>query len=78
MFAIATLFPLGIHVNWTLSEAVKVTEGDGVEVHLSAEAFGIYANPISIGVVCTEIVANAATDLDPGMGTILSNDNSML
>ena len=72
------LFPSVVYVNWTISEAVKVTEGDGVEVHLSGEAFGIYANPITIGVVCSATVANAATDLDPGMDTILSNDNSML
>ena len=55
-----------------------MTEGDGVEVRLSAEAFGFYAIPITIGVVCSATVANAATDLDPGMDTILSNDNSML
>ena len=50
-----------------------MTEGDGVTVRLSGEAFGIYANPIAIGVICSETVANVATDLEPGMGTIASS-----
>ena len=56
-----------------MSGPIRVTEGDGVKVRLSGEAFGIYAYPIAIGVVCSETVANVATDLDPGIGTISNN-----
>ena len=41
-----------IEVNWTISEPILVAEGDGVEVRLRAEAFGFYAIPIQIGVIC--------------------------
>ena len=51
-----TLFSVVIEVNWTISETIEVTEGNGVEVSLTAQAFGLYANPIAIGVVCTETV----------------------
>ena len=40
-----------------------MTEGQGVEVTLSGEAVGVYANPIAIGVVCAETIA---TDVEPG------------
>ena len=33
----------------------EVTEGDGVSVTLRGEAFGLYANPIEIGVICAEV-----------------------
>lgn len=39
-----------------------------VTVKLSGEAFGIYANPIAIGVDCSETIA---TDVEPGMDTIM-------
>ena len=32
-----------------------VTEGDGVSVTLRGEAFGFYANPIEIGVICAAV-----------------------
>ena len=41
-----------IEVNWTISDPIEVIEGDGMNVTLRAEAFGVYANPIQIGVVC--------------------------
>ena len=47
------LFPSpDIEVSWTISEPIPVTEGDKGGVRLRAEAFGVYANPIQIGVVC--------------------------
>ena len=52
-----------------------MTEGDGVEVRLSGKAFGIYGNPIAIGVVCTE---STAADVKPGMDTTSSTELSML
>ena len=63
---VACTFPLlaiVVYINWTISEAIQVTEGQGVEVTLSGEAVGVYANPIAIGVVCAETIA---TDVEPG------------
>ena len=54
-----------IEVNWT-SQSIKVTEGEGVKVRLNGTAFGLYANPVAIGVICSGTVANAASDPDPG------------
>ena len=71
---LALLF-VDVGVNWTISQPINVTEGDGVEVRLSGEAFGIYANPIAIGVVCTE---STAADVEPGMDATSSTDTSML
>ena len=52
-----TIFPAEILVNWTVSDTITVTEGEGVTVELFGEAFGPYANPITIGVVCAETVS---------------------
>ena len=52
-----------------------MTEGDGVILSLSGEAFGIYANEIAIGVICAEVIA---TDVEPGMDNITSTDTSMV
>ena len=35
-----------------------------MEVRLSGEAFGVYANPIAVGVICTETIA---LDVEPGI-----------
>ena len=58
------LFPSVVHVNWTISQLINVTEGGNVTVRLSGEAFGIYANPIAIDVICAEVIA---TDVEPGI-----------
>ena len=39
-----------------ISQSITVMEGDGMEVRLRGKAFGLYANPIEIGVICTEIL----------------------
>ena len=39
-------------------------EGDGVEVRLKGEAFGLYAYPIEIGVICTPV--NVTTGVATG------------
>ena len=65
------LFSLVVRVNWTISQPINVTEGENVTVRLSGEAFGIYANPIAIGVICAEVIA---TDVEPGMDTTTSTD----
>ena len=72
-FTTHSLFLIVVQVNWTTSQAIKVTEGD--VVRLRGEAFGIYANEIAIGVDCSETIA---TDVEPGMGTIPVTDASML
>ena len=68
---ISCIVSLVVLINWTISEAIKVTEGEGVVLSLSGEAFGIYANPIAIGVICAETIA---TDVQPGIDTISSTD----
>ena len=35
-----------------------VTEGEGVELRLSGEAFGCYSQPIAVGVVCGRPLIN--------------------
>ena len=52
-----TMFPAVILVNWTVSDTITVTEGEGVTVELFGEAFGFYAIPIEIGGACTESVS---------------------
>ena len=64
-----------VQVNWTTSQAIKVTEGDVRVVELRGEAFGIYADEVAIGVECSETIA---TDVESGMDTISVTDASML
>ena len=40
-------------------------------MELFAQAFGLYATPIKIGVVCAEVIA---ADVPPGADTISSTD----
>ena len=51
------ILPAVILVNWTVSDPITVIEGEGVTVELFGEAFGLYATPIAIGVVCVEAVS---------------------
>ena len=51
------MFPAVILVNWTVSDTITVIEGDVLTVEFFGEAFGLYATPITIGVVCTETVS---------------------
>ena len=70
------LFPSpDIEVNWTISEPIEVIEGDRVEVRLRAEAFGFYANPIQIGVVCAP---TQVTGVPAGRETIPGSDTSII
>ena len=68
----SALLTLVVQVNWTIAEAVKVLEGEGVQVSLLGEVFGNYAIPVTIAVVCSETVA---TDVEPGMGAIPSTND---
>ena len=64
------LFPSTvISVNWTTSHPISVTEGEGVELRLSAEAFGCYTRPIAIDVSCGGYYGGT-TGVSLGMGTI--------
>ena len=63
--------PAVVEVSWIISEAIEVTEGEGVRLDLFVQAFGIYATPIKIGVVCTEVIS---INLPPGADTISSTD----
>ena len=52
-----TIFPAVILVNWTVSDPISITEGDGMVVEVFGEAFGLYASTIAIDVVCAETVS---------------------
>ena len=69
------MFPAVILVNWTVSDTITVTEGEGVTVELLGEAFGLYASAITIGIVCAETVS---TNVKSGKREILSSINMML
>ncbi len=63
--------PTVINVSWIISEPIEVTEGEGVRLELFAQAFGLYAIPVEIGVVCAgDIVAGEPAGAD----TISSTD----
>ena len=75
-----TLFSLTvIEVSWIISEPIEVTEaereegrdGELILLELFAQAFGLYATPIKIGVVCAEVIT---TGVPPGADTISSTD----
>ena len=71
--------PTVIEVSWIISEPIEATEGereagsDGEEIllELFAQAFGLYASPIAIGVVCAEVIA---AGVPPGVDTTSSTD----
>ena len=63
--------PIVVKVSWIISEPIEVTEGEGVQLELFAQAFGVYATPIKIGVVCVAVIA---IDLPPGEDTISNTD----
>ena len=50
-----------VQINWKVSQ-VSVMEGENV--YLSGNAFGIYDRPMSIGVVCSQLIASA---IKPGI-----------
>ena len=61
----ALSLPTVIEVSWIISEPIEVREGEGVRLELFAQAFGLYATPIEIDVVCAEVIA---ADIPPGDG----------
>ena len=68
-----------IEVSWIISEPIEVTEGEreaGIDrelilLELYAQAFGLYATPIEIGVVCAGV---DVTGVPAGADTISSTD----
>ena len=78
MHVMDALFSLTVvQVSWIISEPIEVTEGerekgrDGelILLELYAQAFGLYATPIEIGVVCVGV---DVTGVPPGEDTISS------
>ena len=67
----ALFSPTVVEVSWIISEPIEVTEGEIATPELFGQAFGVYATPIQIGVVCTEAIS---TNLPPGANTISSTD----
>ena len=63
--------PTVVEVSWIISEPIEVREGEGVRLELFAQAFGLYATPIEIGVVCAEAIVGVY----PGANTISSTDS---
>ena len=61
----ALSLPTVIEVSWIISEPIEVREGEGVRLELFAQAFGVYATPIEIDVVCAEVIA---AGIPPGDG----------
>ena len=62
--------PTVVEVSWIISEPIEVREGEGVRLELFAQAFGLYASPIEIGVVCAGIFGS----VPPGAHIISSTD----
>ncbi len=67
----ALFSPTVVEVSWIISEPIEVKEGERDPPKLFAQAFGIYAAPIEIGVVCAEVIA---TGVPPGADTTSSTD----
>ena len=67
----ALFSPTVVEVSWIISEPIEVTEGERDPPELYAQAFGVYAIPIEIGVVCAEVIS---TGVPPGAATILRHD----
>ena len=63
--------PTVIAVSWIISKPIEVREGEGVRLELFAQAFGLYATPIEIGVICAQV---SVTGVPPGADTISSTD----
>ena len=63
--------PTVIVVSWIISELIEVMEGEGARLELFAQAFGLYATPIEIGVVCADV---NTTGVPSGVDSISSSD----
>ena len=65
MHVMHALFPpTVVEVSWIISKPIEVREGEGVRLELFAQAFGLYATPIEVGVVCAEIFATVPSGAD--------------
>ena len=63
--------PTVIEVSWIISEPIEVTEGERDPLELFAQAFGVYASHIEIGVVWAGVIV---AGVPPGVNTISSTD----
>ena len=62
--------PTVVEVSWINSNPIEVREGVGARVELFAQAFGLYATPIEIGVICAPVDVS----IPAGADTISSTD----
>ena len=67
----ALFSPTVVEISWIIAEPIEVIEGALDPLELYAQALGVYATPLEIGVVCAEI---NATGVPPGADTISSTD----
>ena len=56
--------PTVVEVSWINSKPIEVREGEGVRLELFAQAFGLYATPIEIGVICSEPIVGVSSGAD--------------
>ncbi len=63
--------PTVVEVSWIISEQIEVREGEGARLELFAQAYGLYATPIEIGVVCAQVIVG---HIIPGTDTISSTN----
>ena len=62
--------PTVVEVSWINSKPIEVREGEEVRLELFAQAFGLYATPIEIGVICRD----PGVSVPSGADTISSTD----
>ena len=65
--------PTVVEVSLINSNLIEVREGVGARVELFAQAFGLYATPIEIGVICAPVDVS----IPAGADTISSTDTGM-
>ena len=66
----ALSLPTVVEVSWIISEPFEFLKREGMRLELFAQAFGVYATPIEVGVVCA---GGDVTDVPPGADTISSS-----
>ena len=59
--------PTVVNISWIISQPIDVTEGERDPPELVAQAFGVYATPIAIGVACSPVIT---TGVPPGANAI--------
>ena len=63
--------PTVVNISWVISHPIDVIEGEVDPSELVAQAFGVYATPIEIGVACSPVIT---TGIPPGANAISSTN----